>query len=155
MYSKHYYVILKKNSSTNELPNFNFTKNLILHSGVVTHFVPSKKDYMRTVGKLTPEYVVKQPDKTTEKRREIQTEKTKRKISVETRQSSTHAVPVAKIREAPGPRAIFPRHIFAASVTEYSPIKTGITREKKFPLVLNKEATSKNTVEDEFDPFKL
>ena len=31
--------------------------------------------------------------------------------------------------------------------------KTGITREKKFPLVLNKEAT--NTVEEEFDPFKL
>ena len=117
---------------------------------------------MRTVGKLTPEYVIK-PDKT-EKKREIQTEKTspgkilektKRKIAIETRQSSTHALPAAKIREPP--RAIFPRHIFAASVTDYSPsTKTGITREKsakKFPLVLSKEAT--NTVEEEFDPFKL
>ena len=109
---------------------------------------------MRTVGKLTPEYVIK-PDKT-EKKRENQTEKqTKRKISIETRQSSTHALPAAKIREPP--RAIFPRHIFAASVTDYSPsTKTGITREKsakKFPLVLSKEAT--NTVEEEFDPFKL
>ena len=93
---------------------------------------------MRTVGKLTPEYFIK--DK--------KTEKSKRKIiSVESRQSSTDALPAAKIRETP--RAIFPRHIFADS----SPAnRTGIIREQKIPLVVNRQAP---TLEEEFDPFKL
>ena len=98
---------------------------------------------MRTVGKLTPEYFIKDNTKT---------EKSKRKIiSVESRQSSTDALPAAKIRETP--RAIFPRHIFADSVPDSSPpAKTGITREQKIPLVLNRQAT---TLKEEFDPFKL
>ena len=32
--------------------------NEMFKSGVVTHFVPSKKDYMRTVGRLTPDFKV-------------------------------------------------------------------------------------------------
>ena len=30
--------------------------NEMFKQGVVTHYVPSKKEYMRTVGKLTPDY---------------------------------------------------------------------------------------------------
>ena len=32
--------------------------NEMFKQGVVTHFVPSKKDYMRTVGRLTPDFKV-------------------------------------------------------------------------------------------------